>query len=615
MIVKYSPNKKIQLSLKDKTISKEVYQDDIDSIVQYGEKKNNPKISVVVVAYNEGNDLIRNLENWGDQANQEFEIILVDNGLDDETVEKIQDFDVLYIKTKNNLGCCGGRNIGAVYANSEILVFGDADGYNPDDYIETVSQTIKGRGVIAVRGKVLPIDDELQKEFMPMHYDLGDEKISSLIDAEGNSAWRTDDYIKMGGFEDSLAGGEGVVLQYRMIEFFGYNKNAFLYDPSLILYHDYYRDDKKLEYKIRQAAIVQRQLRNKYPFFDRFIAYYSNKRKVIKDESHSDNIKMKIDAINKEIQNERDKFLNKRKEKRYQDVESMKSGKKYNFSIIIPCYNLGELLPKAIDSVFAQTLENIEVIVVDDASPDEDTQKALDEVAKNVHVVRLEKNGGVSMARNEGIKRAKSQYILCLDADDTIESTYLEKAKNIFDADDNVGLVGCWSQYFGDNDWLWKPKDKLSVEDVLTASPVHTATCFRKNLHDTGGGYDVNLRGYEDWDHWIRIIKQGCDVRIIPEALFNYYVRPGSKVKTSNKNSKELVAGIVNNHRNLYEKYVDIVVAQKHYNWAMCDARCKDLENQLKNDDIEQDKVRFFKDRCLGTIVTAKKKIFSKKLI
>ncbi len=610
MIVKYSPDKKIILSLKDKIISKEVYQDDVDSVIHCGEKKSDPKISVVIVAYNEGNDLIRNLENWGGQTNQDFEIILVDNGLDDETVEKIKSFDILYIKAKNNLGCCGGRNVGAVHANANILVFGDADGYNPSDYIEKTLQVMGNNDVIAIRGKVLPIDSDLQKEFMPMHYDLGNEKIPSLIDAEGNSAWQTNDYIKVGGFEDSLAGGEGVVLQYRMVEFFGYDKNAFVYDPKLILYHDYYRDDKKLEYKIRQGAIVQRQLHNKYPFIDQFIAHYSNKRKIMEGDVHSDVTNVKIDTINQEIQNEYDEILDEWKERRYQDVESIKNEKKYDFSIIIPCYNLGELLQKAIDSVFAQTLEDIEVIVVDDASPDEDTQVVLSEIEKNVQVVRLKENGGVSIARNEGVKLAKSEYILCLDADDTIEPTYLEKAKNIFDASDDVGLVGCWSQYFGDNDWLWKPKDKMDIVDALTASPVHTATCFRKNLHDAGGGYDANLRGYEDWDHWLRIMEQGCVVRIIPEALFNYYVRPGSKVKTSNKNSKELVAGIVNNHRELYEKYVDVVVAQKHYNWAMCDARCKDLEGQLRGGS-NNIKIRFFKDRCLGTIVTAKKKIFS----
>ncbi len=563
MIVKYSPNKKIQLSLKDKTISKEAYQDEIDHIVQHGKRNADARASVVIVAYNEGDDLIRNLEYWKKQTNQDFEIILVDNGLDDGTVEKVKNFDVLYIKAKNNLGCCGGRNVGAVYANTDILVFGDADGYNPSNYMENVLNIMQNSNVVAVRGKVLPINDELQKDFMPAHYDIGDDAIVAIIDAEGNSVWRTDDYIEAGGFEDSLAGGEGLVLQYRMLEFYGYSKNSFRYDPRIILYHDYHRDYKKLEYKIWQNTIVRIQLCNKYPFLDRVIQYYSYRQKNNGNE-HSDEMNVKIKNITQEIGREYNTFINELKLSRYQNSDLMKNGTQYDFSIIIPCYNLGEFLPKAIDSVFAQTLENIEVIVVDDKSPDKDTQKVLDEIEKKVHVIRLEKNSGVSVARNEGIKRAKSNYIMCLDADDTIEPTYLEKVKNIFDANAKVGIVSCDLQCFGDRIEQWELCDHMTIENALVNSPVHGSSCFRKDLHDCGGGYDAKLRGYEDWDHWLRIMKQGCMVRVIPEVLFNYYVRPESKVKTSNKNAKKLVERIVQNHDNLYKEHYAYVVTQKH---------------------------------------------------
>lgn len=296
--------------------------------------------------------------------------------------------------------------------------------------------------------------------------------------------------------------------------------------------------------------------------------------------------------------------------KKLWDVDTILPTMDGDFSVIIPCYNLGSLLPEAIDSVFAQTLDDVEVIVVDDASSDSETKDVLKDLEDKVQVIYLEKNGGVSVARNEGIKHAKSEYILCLDADDTIEPTYLEKAKNVFDADEKVGLVSCWAQFFGDKNWIWKAKDKMSIVDALVSSPVHTATCFRKSLHDIGGGYDEKLRGYEDWDHWLKIIKQNCVVRVIPEALFNYYVRPGSKVKTSNKNSKDLVAGIVNNHRELYEKHVDVVVAQKHYNWAMCDTRNAQLENELEQCcGVEQQSI---KEKYFGMAVRLKKKIYKK---
>jgi len=269
-----------------------------------------------------------------------------------------------------------------------------------------------------------------------------------------------------------------------------------------------------------------------------------------------------------------------------------------NFSVIVSCYNLGELLSKAIDSVFSQTLDNIEIIVVDDASLDEKTKKVLNEIEQDVQVVRLKENGGVSVARNIGVKKAKSEYILCLDADDTIEPTYLEKAKNVFDADESVGIVSCGLQSFGGSNKKFINKDKISIKNALVNSPVHTASCFRKEAHNQCGGYDVQLRGYEDWDHWLGIMKNNWKVRVIPEYLFNYYVRSDSKVNTSNKNAFELVSKIIKNHEELYQKDFEYVIAKKH----------EDLAKEVNKNRMCTDKINF-----MGNAVKLKKKFFPKK--
>ncbi|HHX58662.1 MAG TPA: glycosyltransferase [Candidatus Moranbacteria bacterium] len=267
-----------------------------------------------------------------------------------------------------------------------------------------------------------------------------------------------------------------------------------------------------------------------------------------------------------------------------------------DFSIIIPCYNLGDLLPKAVKSAMKQTLENIEVIVVDDASPDKKTQKVLDEIEKEVKVIRLKENGGVSVARNAGIEASQGKYILCLDADDHIEPTYLEKAFNIFESDKNVGIVSCWLKSFGSTDAVWTPEDKVEIRDALINPPVHTASCFRKKDWQEGGIYDPKLRGFEDWDHWLRIMKIRPLVRVIPEFLFNYYVRSGSKVETSNRNSFELTSRIIENHEDLYQRYFSYVIAKKQEIFALNvnEMRAKELElesvvNLLrqKNEEIE----------------------------
>ncbi len=250
------------------------------------------------------------------------------------------------------------------------------------------------------------------------------------------------------------------------------------------------------------------------------------------------------------------------------DINKIITEEDGSFSVVVPCYNLGKLLPKAINSVLSQTLKNVEMIVVDDASTDEQTKRILKDVEQDVNIIYLKENKGVANARNIGIKKAQSEYILCLDADDTIESTYLEKAKNIFDADKNVGIVSCGLQSVGGSNEKFISKDKISVKDALVNSPVHTASCFRKEAHDQCGGYDIKLRGYEDWNHWIDIMKNNWTVRVIPEYLFNYYVRPNSKVNTSNKNAFELVSKIIENHKDLYDKNFAYVIAKKHAEWA-----------------------------------------------
>ena len=87
-------------------------------------------------------------------------------------------------------------------------------------------------------------------------------------------------------------------------------------------------------------------------------------------------------------------------------------------SVVIPCYNSGVFIEKAINSVKKQTYNNIEIIVVNDGSTDPYTLNYLKKI-KNITLIN-QKNKGLSNARNVGIKKAKGQYILPLDADDWI---------------------------------------------------------------------------------------------------------------------------------------------------------------------------------------------------
>ena len=96
-------------------------------------------------------------------------------------------------------------------------------------------------------------------------------------------------------------------------------------------------------------------------------------------------------------------------------------------SVIIPCYNAGNFLSRTIESVFDQTYENIEIIIVNDGSTDFDTKKLLKfyEKDKRIKVIH-QKNKGLSSARNEGIRRSLGSYIYFLDSDDWIDRACLK---------------------------------------------------------------------------------------------------------------------------------------------------------------------------------------------
>ena len=111
-----------------------------------------------------------------------------------------------------------------------------------------------------------------------------------------------------------------------------------------------------------------------------------------------------------------------------------------DIAVVIPCFNLGRFVVDAVDSVCAQTRPAAEIVVVDDGSTDLYTLQAVASLSRpSLRVVRAE-HRGASSARNLGAGLTSSPYLLFLDADDLLESTYLEQAGASLD--DDPHLVG-----------------------------------------------------------------------------------------------------------------------------------------------------------------------------
>ncbi len=113
------------------------------------------------------------------------------------------------------------------------------------------------------------------------------------------------------------------------------------------------------------------------------------------------------------------------------------------FSVIIPVYNVEKFINECVDSVLAQTFKNIEIILVDDGSPDT-CPRICDEYAKENQCIKVihKKNGGLSEARNHGIDVAKGKYLLFLDSDDYWDDVNaLKKIHQLISKEDNCDIV------------------------------------------------------------------------------------------------------------------------------------------------------------------------------
>ena len=171
-------------------------------------------------------------------------------------------------------------------------------------------------------------------------------------------------------------------------------------------------------------------------------------------------------------------------------------------SVIITSYNYARYVERAIRSALDQSLDSsrYEVLVIDDASTDQ-TPRILENYEDTVKVYRMEKNVGLSAARNFGIKKAKGQFVVFLDADDYIQHDML-KVQSVFLTENNrldaVAVDYYLVNDFGDHiEWVSSQE-----------KPIACGIMFRKDrLFDTGL-YDDNFRAREDEDFRIRFMKK-----------------------------------------------------------------------------------------------------------
>jgi glycosyltransferase involved in cell wall biosynthesis len=207
-------------------------------------------------------------------------------------------------------------------------------------------------------------------------------------------------------------------------------------------------------------------------------------------------------------------------------------------SVVIPCFNYGRFVIEALDSVLHQTLTDIEVIVVDGGSDDEDTLKVLRDLERpRTRVVFREGRHLVGDNRNFGIAQARGRYICCLDADDTLEPTYLEKAVFLLEMY-GYDVVSTAIRFAGARSGTVGVLPAPDLRAMVRGNHVYTCAVFRRLLWTYSGGFFDFGTGreyvFEDWDFWVRLAALGARIRSIDgEPLFNYRVHDGVSLSST----------------------------------------------------------------------------------
>jgi glycosyltransferase involved in cell wall biosynthesis len=228
-------------------------------------------------------------------------------------------------------------------------------------------------------------------------------------------------------------------------------------------------------------------------------------------------------------------------------------------SVIIPCFNLGEHLEEAVDSVLAQSCRDVEILVVDDGSTDPRTVELLAGFERPRTRLYRTENRGLPAARNFLIEHAGGEYLCALDADDKLHPSFLEKASAILDRDPSISFVSNWLEAFDDEQWLWK-QERCDLPALLAEDTVMTAALVRREAVVEVGGYDEGMPapGDEDWDLWIRLVEAGHRGTVIPEVLFFYRRRAGSMSTdcVSGETHLGLVRYLLDKHRQSYRTHL-----------------------------------------------------------
>jgi glycosyltransferase involved in cell wall biosynthesis len=228
-------------------------------------------------------------------------------------------------------------------------------------------------------------------------------------------------------------------------------------------------------------------------------------------------------------------------------------------SVIVPTYNCASFIERAIESAFAQTYADYEIIVVDDGSTD-GTDALLARWHGRITSLR-QANSGLSTARNTAAGKATGEFLAYLDADDVWYPTKLDHQIAFLDAHSECGMVHSELTVIDESDRIlfreWyresksKPASGMCIMELLENLHIQVPTVVeRRAIFDRIGGFDARQRRCEDYLHWMELLLDGHAVGYIDQPLAMYRRRSGSL----SRGQAAMAAGLIGVFRTLIEE-------------------------------------------------------------
>ncbi|MCL2749324.1 MAG: glycosyltransferase [Alphaproteobacteria bacterium] len=228
-------------------------------------------------------------------------------------------------------------------------------------------------------------------------------------------------------------------------------------------------------------------------------------------------------------------------------------------SIIMPTYNASRYVRDAIESVFAQTFQDWELVLINDGSTDNSLDIANEYANQDdrIRIINNPRNLGLLDTKNIGVNAAVGRYIFPLDPDDMLAPECLEKVHNIITTTD-YAVVCPNGHFFGEQSGVFDFPKPTRYNMYRCTNGIHNSSIYEKKYWEKYGGYDKNFsKGYEDFDFWLNFLDDGKKVIRIDDELFFYRIKP--KENSRNEECRQ-------HHKLLFKK-----LRRKHWRINMYD--------------------------------------------